>query len=229
MGLDHSPLITTDGLMVYLDAANTRSYPGTGNTWYDLKGNRNFNLINNPPFIANSAGGSIGFTAANSHNATANSLPLLTTWTVEVWIFHTGLSTGTYPAIICERYNNTTLNFALFSPNYSVSNFQLQTGYYTSNNWFWTNEYAIAQNNWYHAVGTYDGSNVKLYVNSVLQLTTASTTAPTKSDLGIYLMRRWDSPDFYGGSLNTVKIYNRALTSQEIVQNYNATKKRYGL
>jgi hypothetical protein len=228
MGLDHSPLITTDGLMVYLDAANTRSYSGSGNTWYDLKGNINFTLVNSPPFIANSAGGSIGFTAANSHHATANSLPLLTTWTVEVWFFHTGVSTGTYPAIICDRVDATSLNFALFSPNYSVSNFQLQTGYYISG-WYWTNEYAIAQNNWYHAVGTYDGSNVKLYVNSVLQLTTASTTTPARSNLGIYLMRRWDTADYFGGSLNTVKIYNRALTSQEIVQNYNATKKRYGL
>jgi hypothetical protein len=105
----------------------------------------------------------------------------------------------------------------------------LQTGYFTSGNWYWTDNYTIAQNNWYHAVGTYDGSNVKLYVNSVLQLTTASTTTPTRSNSGIYLMRRWDASDYFGGSLNTVKIYNRALTSQEIVQNYNATKRRYGL
>ena len=53
MGLAHSPSVITDGLMVYLDAANTRSYPGTGNTWYDLRGNRNFTLQNNPPFFAN--------------------------------------------------------------------------------------------------------------------------------------------------------------------------------
>ena len=221
--------IATNGLMVYLDAANTRSYPGIGNTWYDLIGNRNFTLQNNPSFIADSAGGSIRFTAANSHHATANSLPLLTTWTVEVWFFHTGVSTGTYPAIISEVFSDARLNFALFSPNYSVSNFQLQTGYYTSNNWFWTDNYTIAQNNWYHAIGTYDGSNVKLYVNSVLQLTTASATTPTRSNSGIVLMRRWDRGDYYGGSLSTVKIYDRALTSQEIVQNYNATKGRFGL
>ena len=229
MGLDHSPAIVTDGLMVYLDAANRRSYSGSGNTWYDLLGNLNFALQNSPPFLANSAGGSIGFTAANSHHATANSLPLLTTWTVEVWFFHTGVSTGTYPAIITEVYNLSPLNFALFSPNYSVSNFKLQTGYFTSNTWYWTNEYAIAQNNWYHAVGTYDGSNVKLYVNGVLQLTTASTTVPTRSNLGIILMRRWDAGDYFGGSLSTVKIYNKALTQQEILQNYNATKGRFGL
>lgn len=229
MGLDHSPLVTTDGLMVYLDAANTRSYPGTGNIWYDLKGNINFNLINNPPFIANSAGGSIGFTAANSHHATASSLSSMPTWTVEVWLYHTGVSSGTYPAIICEALGGGSINFALFNPNYSVNNFQLQTGYYVGNVWYWTNNYNIAQNNWYHIIASYDGSNIKLYVNSVLHLTTASSAIPVSSNTGIYLMRRWDSADYFGGSLNTVKIYNRALTSQEIVQNYNATKRRYGL
>ena len=105
----------------------------------------------------------------------------------------------------------------------------MQTGYFTSNTWYWTNEYAIAQNNWYHAVGTYDGSNVKLYVNGVLQLTTASTTVPTRSNLGIILMRRWDAGDYFGGHLSTVKIYNRALSASEILQNYNATKGRFGL
>ena len=229
MALSHSPNLVTNGLMVYLDAANTRSYPGSGNTWYDLRGNRNFTLLNNPTFFPNSAGGSIGFTAANSHNATASSLPSLSTWTVEVWFFHTGVSTGTYPAIICEAFSDARLNFALFSPNYSVSNFQLQTGYYTSNNWFWTDNYTIAQNNWYHAVGTYDGSNVRLYVNSVLQLTTASVATPISSSSGIYLMRRWDSADYFGGSLNTVKIYNRALSAAEIKQNFEATRDRYGI
>ena len=153
----------------------------------------------------------------------------MSTWTVEVWFFHTGVSTGTYPAIICEAFSDARLNFALFSPNYSVSNFQLQTGYYTSNNWFWTDNYTIAQNNWYHAVGTYDGSNVRLYVNSVLQLTTASVATPISSSSGIYLMRRWDSADYFGGSLNTVKIYNRALSAAEIKQNFEATRDRYGI
>ena len=229
MGIAYNTSIVSDGLMVYLDAANTRSYPGAGNTWYDLRGNRNFTLLNNPPFFANSAGGSIGFTAANSHHATATSLSSMSTWTVEVWIFHTGVSTGTYPAIICEALGGGALNFALFSPNYSVSNFQLQTGYYVGNVWYWTNNYNIAQNNWYHVIGSYDGSNIKLYVNSVLQLTTASVATPISSNSGIYLMRRWDSADYFGGSLNTVKIYNRALTQQEIRQNFNATRDRYGI
>jgi hypothetical protein len=228
MGLAHSPSVITDGLMVYLDAANTRSYPGTGNTWYDLRGNRNFTLQNNPPFFANSAGGSIGFTAANSHHATATSLSSMSTWTVEVWVYHTGVSTGTYPAIICEAYT-TVLNYAIFSPDYSVSNFQLQTGYFNIGNWYWTNRYTIQNNNWYHFIGSYDGSNVKLYVNGVLQLTSASAVTPVSSNAGIYLMRRWDTAEYYGGRLNAVKIYNRALSATEIKQNFEATRDRYGI
>lgn len=229
MGLDHSPNIVTDGLMTYLDAANLRSYPGSGSIWYDLNNNINFTLQNSPVFIPNSAGGSIGFTAANAHYATSSSLPVLTTWTIEAWFFETGVSSGTYPAIIAEAFNGSSLNFALFNPNYTAGSYKLQTGYYVSPNWYWTTTFTITQNRWHHAVGTYDGVNVKLYVNSDLQLSTASSTVPTRSNSGIYLMRRWDAAEYYGGQLSTIKIYNRALSAQEVLQNYNATKRRYGL
>ncbi len=60
MGLIHSPSIVTDGLVLCLDAANSRSYPGTGATWTDLKGGNNGTLENGPTFDA-ANGGSIVF------------------------------------------------------------------------------------------------------------------------------------------------------------------------
>ena len=56
MGTKYNPSVVRDGLMIYLDAANKTSYPGTGNTWYDLKRNRNFTLQNSPPFVPDAAG-----------------------------------------------------------------------------------------------------------------------------------------------------------------------------
>ena len=49
MGLNYNPSVITDGLMVYLDASNKASYAGTGVTWYDLLGNKNFILQNPNP------------------------------------------------------------------------------------------------------------------------------------------------------------------------------------
>jgi hypothetical protein len=227
MGLAHSPSVITDGLMIYLDAANTRSYPGTGNTWYDLRGNRNFTLQNNPPFFANSAGGSIGFTAANSHHATATSLPLMTTWTVEVWHYYTGVNSGQFPTIVTEVYP-TLINYTIGCTTSSSTNTKLRVGYYP-NVWKQTNEYTLTQNTWYQIVGSYDGATIKLYINSTLQLSTADATTPTSTGSGIRLMRRWDFEEYWGGSLSTVKIFNRALSATEIKQNFEATRDRYGI
>lgn len=228
MGLDHSPLIVTDGLMMYLDARNTRSYPGTGNTWFDLKGNINFTLQNSPPFLPNSAGGSIGFTAASSHWAlSSNNLPLMTRFTVEVWHYYTGVNTGTSPVIITETYPGSTsqINFNLGA---TTTSSDLRIGYFNGG-WNESGIYTLTTNSWNHIVGTFDGTNLRLYVNKVNQVTTLNGGTPTSNTGGIRLMRRWDNGEYWGGHLSTVKIYNRALSATEIVQNYNATKKRYGL
>jgi hypothetical protein len=228
MALSHSPSMITDGLMVYLDAANTRSYPGTGNTWYDLRGSINFALQNNPPFLANSAGGSIGFTAANYHWATSSSsLSLMTRFTVEVWHYYTGVLTGAAPCIVTETYFGTTgqINYNLGS---TLSGAGLRVGYY-NNGWNESSMYALSANNWYHISGTFDGANFRLYINSVNQVTTPNGGTPTANTGGIRLMRRWDFDEYWGGHLSTVKIYNRALSAAEIKQNFEATRDRYGI
>ena len=217
-----------DGLQIVLDAANPRSYPGTGNTWYDLRGNINFALQNSPPFIANSAGGSIGFTAANSHWASSStSLTTITRFSVEVWHYYTGVLTGPAPCIVTELWPGTTsqINYNLGSTTNGAG---LKIAYYAGG-WNESSLYALTSNNWYHIVGNFDGANFRLYINGVNQVTTANGGTPTSSTGGIRLMRRWDGDEYWGGHLSTVRIYNRALSAQEIKQNYNATKKRYGL
>jgi hypothetical protein len=228
MGLKHHPRVVTNGLMVYLDAANSRSYSGSGNTWYDLLGRINFTLQNSPPFLANSAGGSIGFTTSNYHYASSSSsLPLMTRFSVEVWHYYTGSNSGNSPCIVTELYPGTTaqLNFSLGATT-NIGN--LRIGYY-NNGWQESGVYTLTANNWYHIVGTYDGAYLRLYINSVNEMTTVNSQTPTANTGGIILMRRWDFAEHWGGHLSTVKIYNRALSAQEVLQNYNATKKRYGL
>jgi hypothetical protein len=227
MGLKHHPRVVTNGLQVYLDAANSRSYSGSGNTWYDLLGRINFTLQNSPAFLANSAGGSIGFTAASSHWASSsNNLPQMTRFTVEVWHYYTGVNIGE-TVIVTEAWPGTT-----YSINYNLGNINAGSGLrigYFDGGWNSTSPYSLSANNWYHISGTFDGSNLRLYINGINEVTTLNGGTPFGNGGGIYLMRRWDMDQFWGGHLSTVKIYNRALSQQEISQNYNATKKRYGL
>ena len=228
MGTKYNPSVVRDGLMIYLDAANPRSYPGTGNTWYDLKGTINFALQNSPPFLANSAGGSIGFTAASAHYASSStSLSVMTRFSVEVWHYYTGVNSGASPCIVTELYPGTTsqINYNLGA---TTTSSDLRIAFYNGG-WQESGIYTLTAGNWYHIVGTYDGANLRMYINGVNQVTTAKVSTPTGNTGGIRLMRRWDSAEYWGGHLSTVKIYNRSLSLAEVQQNYNATKKRYGL
>ena len=71
MALSHNPLVTTTGLLLYLDAANRRSYPGSGTAWYDLSGNGNhFTLYNGPTY----SNGALTFDGVNDYAASNNNL-----------------------------------------------------------------------------------------------------------------------------------------------------------
>ena len=70
MGLSHSPNIVTDGLVLCLDAANRRSYPGSGNSWLDLSGNGNngtFGSGTAAPTFSSGNGGSLVFDGSNDY------------------------------------------------------------------------------------------------------------------------------------------------------------------
>ena len=95
-----APSIVTDGLSLYLDAANTRSYPGSGTAWYDLSGNVNHGtLVNGPTFDSGNAG-SIVFDGTNKYVNFPNPLnktQLDQIWTVQSWI---NITTAPYQILV---------------------------------------------------------------------------------------------------------------------------------
>lgn len=89
--------------------------------------------------------------------------------------------------------------------------------------------YTLTTNTWYQIVGTCDGTTTKLYVNNTQVGGVASTGTPTSSGAGIRLMERWDNPEFWGGNLAIVKIYQGALSQTGVTTSWNANKARFGL
>ena len=89
--------------------------------------------------------------------------------------------------------------------------------------------YTIPATGWYHIVGTYDGTTVKLYMNNVLIRSNNYSSTPASSNGGIRFMRRWDNPDYWGGGLAIVRIYSGNLIADQVSGNYNADKGRFGL
>mgnify|MGYP003627231387 CR=1 FL=1 len=94
-----------------------------------------------------------------------------------------------------------------------------------SNNTFVLN--VLSLNNWYHCVATYDGANLKIYLDGVLKITTASTMTLKDSDQPVYIGAYVGSLDPSDNTTAQPRIYNRALTAEEVQRNYNAGKNIY--
>jgi hypothetical protein len=205
-----------------LDAS---TYSGSGSTWTDSIGGKQFTLFNSPAW-SSSNGGYFTFAPASSQYAQATSLTgSLSTWTVEAWHYYEGTSGG-LPTIVTENYPGSTsqINYNLGS----ATTTGLQSAFFNGS-WRTTPVQALSLNTWYHIVGTYDGTTIKLYVNSTMVQSTNYTGNPISSQGGIRLMRRWDNPDYWGGRLSIVNIYNYAISDTQVSSNWNSTKSRFGL
>ena len=218
--------IVTTGLVLSLDAGNPASYPGSGTTWTDTVSSIPFTLNNGPTYSSNN-GGYLEFVPASSQWAdSVTSLSNLSTWTVEAWHYWTGVTTGGNPCVVTETYMGGAINYALGYPS-GAPNFQ--AGFWNGS-WQTTPlGYTLPSDAWCQIVGTYDGTAIKLYVNDTLINQTAYNFTPTSSDSGIRLMNRWDSADYWGGRLGIVRIYDDALTAEQVTQNYDADRSRFGL
>ena len=212
--------------VLYLDAGNVASYPGTGTVWTDLVGGKQFNLINGPTYDSGN-GGKIQFQSSISQYAECNtSLTSLPEFTTSVWHYWDGVNSGGLPCILTEIYVGGSLNYILGAPQGSVA----QSGYFNGN-FQVSPQFTLTANNWYQIVTTCDASqNISVYVNNTLISTTPTTgSQPSSSNAGIRLMSRWDGLECWGGYLSTVAIYDKALDSTQISSIWNTTKSRYGL
>ena len=228
----------TDRLIMHLDAGNVSSYPGSGASWRDLVGNKTFTLYNSPTYSP-SNGGYITFNANSSQYAQSSIFTnTLTNWSVETWHYYTNTNKDTHCALVTELAVTANVNYTLgsISPPGSdnVNATTISAGYYAGSDSSWHSApnpgYGLTQNNWYHIVGTYDGSKLSLYVNGDLK-SQVSSSAPSISsgvDSEIALMKGWDS-GYWGGNLAIVRIYNIGLSSSDIATNFSGQKSRFGL
>ena len=234
MALIHSSLpIVSDNLIFYLDAANPKSYSGSGATWSDMLGGNDITLTGGPSFDSTDGGGSIVFDGSDDQG-TNDSFSIDNIddngGSLEVWCKIT--DTTLYRYIAGWRSNNESFFILLLNnsgnvearTSYGGTTVDLNpTGYSTS---FWAD-------NWNCVVLTLDRSDNKtrLYINGSLVETSSSTVGAIGTNNSFELMK----PDNYtpavaGGKLSQVRVYGgKALSAAEVKQNYDAHKGRYGL
>lgn len=227
MGVFSGPDISENGLVLALDAGNTKSYPGSGTTWTDLSGNG----INASGTAAN-----ISSTGAISGASwSTSSTNILDTDFHSIFFMLKINSSGTYP----EGYTGSWEK--IFSYNAGGSDRTPGVWRYPSErkiHWrydptnsgidFSSNSVGtqFALNTWYHIGVTKNGSSALAYVNGT-NVTSASVSSPkTSGSAAVIINESYTNPL---NNVNCMLIYNRVLTATEIEQNFNALRGRFGI
>ena len=225
MGFSDGPTIVTSGLVLSLDAADKNSYIGSGTVWRDISGTNNNTLTNGPTFNSNN-GGSIVFDGVDDYSTAPNNTLLDNqTITMESW---------NYPASVFQNgflFEKGAVNTQYSNFYNSDGTFYFRTmGLSNQDTTFYAPTY-ISVNTWKHIVCTYGAGVKTIYLNTVqiAQVTGITGTISTNTT-GLYIGAYGPgSSYFFNGRIAISRVYNRALSSVEVLQNYEAQKSRFGL
>ena len=233
--MNYGPKTVTNGLVFCVDAADKNSYIGSGTTWTDVSGNGNNGTLTNGPTFNNSNNGSIVFDGTNDYiNIPYNSIfNPSTNVSVSIWAKLT-VSDSNIRNPIELSASADELYWIFLRADLSPKRWGW--GVRQSNNTYaetTSNATNPSINTWYNLTLVANSSTglVSLYINGTLDGSVAyngtlkqnvSATLSIGSDPGA--TRR-----YWIGNISNAQIYNRALTTTEIQQNYNATKFRFGL
>lgn len=238
MATQYSPKTVTDGLVLCLDSSNIKSYISGSDTWSDLSGNNITASFNNPG-SSSFSNGAIVFTPSSSivdspigsfYRITDSRISSLTTeLTLETWVNPSILEVGTPSSRpVSPRITEAgqPIGFGLYFNKIAVE-INTTTGWNTSQ----ITNTNIAPNQWVHITQTTSDSvkSFKTYINGTLVRDTTFTGTPNSGG-GLLIGQGFYGGSYnYSGSIAIVKYYNRALTLNEVVQNFNATRTRFGL
>jgi len=231
--LTGAPVIDSN-LKFWIDAAQSNSYSGSGATWYDISTSQsNVTLYNSPTYSSSVTGGNIKFTPSSTqYGDTATNLGNMPKWTAEAWVKVNASLTGQVTSAVTNQYNlSNALNYSI-GTNKSPTDYNLCVGFFDGA-WHNTTGFVPTLDTWYQVVGTYDGTTLTQYVNGTANGSAVSYTGTASSGGVTRIARRWDdttaSTNLFPGDIAVVRIYNRALTADEVSQNFNAHRRRFNI
>jgi hypothetical protein len=215
MALFHSPRIVTDGLVLYLDAANPKSYPGSGTTWYNLVDgvNSSVSLINNPTYSSNNK----GYFTFDGGSQYLSSVTLGGTSGLTAVFFARYQSKGAYHNFFDDENSNRPMLWIQPDDQLELS---FNTGVVSTD----TYEDAF---HIFTAVSSTVSPYMALYVDNLLIGTNTSIAPGIPSETYDLLNR--DGGLTYKGDIGAIMFYDKALTADEVAQNFNAIRGRYGI
>jgi hypothetical protein len=243
MACNYQGKIVTNGLVLCLDAADKKSYPGTGTTWLDRSGNGNNGILTNGPTFSNSNAGSIVLDGVDDY-ITKDTLSAFNVYCISMWVKPSSLinSTSSAKVLIQLRHNILAGNYSWYI-SFGAATILANNEYITIAGVQENTRTCVVDggnlnsNTWYNLVFNYENSEYKIYVNNILKPTVSAgggghvglLSNPNKLSLGS-LIESTNPPNlFLDANIAQVLIYNRALSPTEIQQNFNATRGRFGI
>jgi hypothetical protein len=243
--------IVTSGLILSLDAANSRSYPGSGTTWTDLSGNSNNGSITNGPVFSSANQGSIVFDGTNDYVGITpvSGLNIGVNFTIQTWCkpskfggaisgnFNRGsIFTNSYPYSSGQGvYISFTSQAANFTPTPGAECVFISMGSDQHVSGTVTGSLTNFVNQWVNMTFTVNGTApIRIYINGTEASYSAGSPGNGPSSWSYTagpcsIGNRNNSLEFFSGSFGSFQIYNRALSASEVSQNYNAQKSRFNL
>jgi len=228
--ITNTPSIITSNLLIYLDAANPLSYPGSGTVWTSLvSGGRNGTLVNSPTYTTD-GGGCIVLDGIDDHITMSTLGVAGSNLSIDYWIKRNA-DNGYFWVI--DNSDQPELRL-LFSSSV------LQPYLYDNGGYFLTtaSSTTFSTSLWYNICVTITNGSQKIYINGGTEIITGTGTydGAVSGNAGEHTLGAYIRPYGYAGyggyasvKIGSYRFYNRVLTAQEVTQNFNALKGRYGL
>jgi hypothetical protein len=223
--LANSPIIL-DGLVLWLDAGVSDSYPTVGTIWKDLAGSNNGTLTNGPTFNSEK-GGSIVFDGSNDYVVTSSNNIVYSALTFIAVINRSSITSGGAGIIFNRGGGGSTTGMNIVFPGAGGLGYHWNDD---ANTYSYNPNLAIPINTWCFCCVSVSPTQAIFQVNNNIVIR-SYTNPTTNTTLGGNLQIGADAAAgrYYPAQVAQALIYNRALTPIEIQQNYNATKSRFGL
>jgi len=225
----YGPKIITNGLVLYLDAANRNSYPGSGTTWTDLSGNNNnFTLVNGPTFSSGNMG-NIVFDGTDDY-LLINSLVwnYNADFTIQFWFNTNSLGGANGYGLFFNGNTGLNTNRVQIAGN-SDGSIYLNTVASTVGDNFVSAAGLVTVGNWYNFTAVRNSGVITIYLNGISVASgNVNYTPSQQSNLYVGFVRSSGALWYLNGRMSNIIIGNIALTATEVLQNYNATKSRFG-
>jgi hypothetical protein len=230
MSVFSGPEIVNDGLVLSIDAGNTKSYPGTGTAWNDLSNSLVNGTLANGPTFATDVGGAISLDGVDDviNFGTTSIMNLTSGLTLEVWFNITSFGGGNFGRLF-DRDQGTNTGYIFFVDN-TISN-GTNALRYVSNGVGSSVNNIVSLNTWVCGLVTHIGTTVNIYTNGVFRgiSTHPSMGNPSGGVTNLTVGNNAANNRQFNGKIALARAYNRVLTNEEILKNFNANRGRFSI